>query len=538
MGANPHHYSKDASVVYRAYKHRDLEGLRRIDGDFAAAIWDEEKHEMHCIRDHFGQQPLFYFHNEHVFLYASSITLLTAHPAVYRKPNLQALASLSTDPNNNASKERTFFDGIKSVLPASVLTVSAKGIKQRSYWSPSEIIPEHSLSEEEHLSEIANRFTKTVASRIPERTPAFALLSGGLDSSAVVATAAKYLEQHNRKLRTLSAVKENPLATGLQEEESYIHCFSSNANIDMRLVRSADRGPFDNIESMMQNSSEPIVSSRHYLYSAFAEEISQAGGYTVLDGRFGELGPTANGTGIMLEWLLKGNWTTFWQELRATASVRNTTLWQVARTHILRVLLTQKMQPNTSATNQLLNEQFVKTHVDTNGPQAEKLKVNLRDHRAIQLQYLNNAQKTSRIVGFDGFKKIQIALPFLDRRLLELCVSAPASLKQHQGYNRYTVRAMLKNVLPEPIRLRTSKAPFSVDYNMRYTRQHKLALDYVSNIGSKDPVRAVVNVSLLEKWLNGTTMNNTGSTHNSQALHFVPSAIYTIAFLRQFSEFR
>ena len=535
LGGDSQRFKDDAALLHHVYKQRGIDGMHRVDGDFAAAIWDEDKREMHCVRDHFGQRPLFYVLNEQLFLFASDINLLLAHPNVQRKPNLQALASLNSDPAGKLAKDRTFFDGIKSVLPASVLSVSLNGIKQQSYWSVNSISIERGISEADRLCAIQDRFSTAVTSRIPSSTPAIALLSGGLDSSGIVAVAAKHLGEQDRKLVTLSAIKESRAATGLVEEESYIDCFSNIANIDLRLLRSSARGPFDNIESTMANSSEPMISSRHYLYTEFAEEVSKLGGYSVMDGRFGEYGLTYNGTGIMLEWLMRGRWVRLFHEIAATASVRDSNVWAIIRSQILRLLLKPSFQPQ--ATGNLINKEFVETYGAV-GTSAPPLKAKAFDHRALQLQYLSNAQKSSRVGGFEGYKKMHFCQPYLDRRLLEMCVSAPANLKQRNGYDRYLVRAILKNSLPESIRLRTTKAPFSVDYQQRYDRQLNVAKEFVNAIGSKDPVRNVVNVNLLEKLVARDDVRDGGRKRAHYAMHFVPSAIYSIAFLRQFSEFR
>jgi hypothetical protein len=122
----------------------------------------------------------------------------------------------------------------------------------------------------------------------------------------------------------------------------------------------------------------------------------------------------------------------------------------------------------------------------------------------------------------------------MDTRVLELCLSLPAELNVEGGYQRLLIRKALAGILPERIQWRTSKAPFSPDYFVRYNAQLGIAQDFVASIGGKDPVRSVVDVEHLK-----TVLQPVDPIAGSKAaLSQIPSTIYAINFLRQFSEFR
>jgi hypothetical protein len=104
----------------------------------------------------------------------------------------------------------------------------------------------------------------------------------------------------------------------------------------------------------------------------------------------------------------------------------------------------------------------------------------------------------------------------------------------HDGYPRYPIRGALEGILPPRIQWRTTKAPFSPDYFVRYNAQLGIAREFVAAIGPRDPVRSVIDVDRLEKVLLPVDPVK-GSV---AARDDVPLTLYMICFLRQFSEFR
>jgi asparagine synthase (glutamine-hydrolysing) len=126
------------------------------------------------------------------------------------------------------------------------------------------------------------------------------------------------------------------------------------------------------------------------------------------------------------------------------------------------------------------------------------------------------------------------ALPLLDKRVIEFCLSLPPNIGVRNGYHRYLLRGALDGLLPKRIQWRTDKTLFSPDYNLRYNSQLGLARALVASVGPNDPVRSIVDVDSLEKLLEPIDP----ATRNDMALGLIPRTIYMIRFLRQFSEFR
>jgi asparagine synthetase B (glutamine-hydrolysing) len=123
---------------------------------------------------------------------------------------------------------------------------------------------------------------------------------------------------------------------------------------------------------------------------------------------------------------------------------------------------------------------------------------------------------------------------FWDRRLLELCLALPATLKVRDGFRRYLCRKPFEDILPPRITWRRDKMPFSADYRRRYAAQRGRALEYVLSIRPSDPVREIVDVPRLARELSAPDSAVPYRHTNVE----IPNSIYLIHFLRQFPGFR
>jgi len=141
----------------------------------------------------------------------------------------------------------------------------------------------------------------------------------------------------------------------------------------------------------------------------------------------------------------------------------------------------------------------------------------------------NHATGRGQTVGL-----LPMSFPLLDKRILEFCLALPVSMDVRDGHHRYPIRAALNGVLPPRIQWRADKIPFSPDYFVRYNSQLGMALEFVAAIGPKDPVRRIVDVERLRRML----VPADTKTRFAPARDEIPSTLYLINFLRQFSEFR
>jgi len=175
----------DTEVVIRAYKQWGSDAVRRFNGMWAFAIFDAERDELFCSRDRFGIKP-FYFTTLHgQFLFASEIKALLAVRRELAVPNYDRLSRFLRA-NHSAESETTFFGPVSRLLPAHNLVVRRSGHRLERFWSyPTE--PLRDFDSARAAEQLRALLIDSLELRMRSDVPVGTLLSGGLDSSALVA---------------------------------------------------------------------------------------------------------------------------------------------------------------------------------------------------------------------------------------------------------------------------------------------------------------------------------------------------------------
>ena len=188
----------DTEVVLQAVDRWGREGVDRLEGMFAFAIWDEREKKLTLARDWLGQKSIYFAETELGWVFASEVKALLATGLVTPRVDLETLShymSLRYLPARG-----TLFEGISKAPPAHLLEVTAEGREFHRLWEP-EYEPKHSGSESDVIGELDALLEQVTAEHLMSEVPLGAFLSGGIDSSLVVAYAARALEE---PLRTFS----------------------------------------------------------------------------------------------------------------------------------------------------------------------------------------------------------------------------------------------------------------------------------------------------------------------------------------------
>jgi asparagine synthase (glutamine-hydrolysing) len=172
---------------------RDLAGA--LDGMFAFAVWDGPRRRLVLGRDRFGKKPLYYWHGGGSFVFGSEIKALRTHPAVHASFDESVLSEYLT--LGYVATPRTFYEGIFSVPPGHVLIVEegSEPVLER-YWAP-EVATDPADKLDLPYPQLVRRtrelLVQGVERRLVSDVPLGAFLSGGVDSSAIVAIMSKEL---------------------------------------------------------------------------------------------------------------------------------------------------------------------------------------------------------------------------------------------------------------------------------------------------------------------------------------------------------
>lgn len=186
------HSHGDAEVVLHAYLRDGAACFTRLDGMFAIAIWDRRDHSLLLARDRFGEKPLYYTHNERRLLFGSELKSLLQAPDCPRQINPEALRAYFT--YGYVPCPLSIFSGIRKLPPAHYLRYRDGQLHLQRYWQAS-LAPKSALDEAAAEDALAAHLQHAVSSRLVADVPFGAFLSGGLDSSVVVALMAQNLAQ-------------------------------------------------------------------------------------------------------------------------------------------------------------------------------------------------------------------------------------------------------------------------------------------------------------------------------------------------------
>ncbi len=189
------HSQSDTEVLLTSYIAWGADCLGHFNGIFAFAIWDSADQTLFMARDRLGVKPLFYSQMPHGLLFGSEMKAILAHPQMPHTVDRDGLAEIfALGPARTPG--HGVFKGLKELTAGQFLLYSPSGLRVRSYWR---------LESHEHPDDlkttqdtVRSLLDDTVQRQLIADVPVITLLSGGLDSSAVTALAARHFQQEGR----------------------------------------------------------------------------------------------------------------------------------------------------------------------------------------------------------------------------------------------------------------------------------------------------------------------------------------------------
>lgn len=189
--------SSDTEVVLHAHHEwgrRDPRtAVRELNGMFAYALWDVANRELLLIRDRLGIKPLYYYPTEHGVLFGSEPKAILANSIVERTidaDGLRRTLGFIADPHN------AVFRGMREVPPGYVVCVNRDGVQQLAYWQLTDT--GHTDDVPTTVRHVRELLEDAVRRQLISDVPLCTLLSGGLDSSALTALAARFTDERVR----------------------------------------------------------------------------------------------------------------------------------------------------------------------------------------------------------------------------------------------------------------------------------------------------------------------------------------------------
>ena len=192
----------DTEVILKAFAYYGSSIFKEFNGIFSFAIWNENKQELTLARDHFGIKPLYYTILNDTLVFASEIKAILNYPGFKTQVDKQGISELfGIGPAHTPGT--CVFKNIFEIKPAHYATFNKDGFKTFRYWKME--TKEHTDSFEETCNKVHYLLDDSIKRQLVSDVPLCAMLSGGVDSSIIVAYASKYLKANGMPpLTTLS----------------------------------------------------------------------------------------------------------------------------------------------------------------------------------------------------------------------------------------------------------------------------------------------------------------------------------------------
>ena len=478
----------DAGLILAAYRHWSRECPRYLLGDFAFLIWDVRKQTLFGARDALGARGLNYFINDRVALFSSEVATLLVHPAVHRQINDRKIAEFLTD--IPADEGATFYRDIQTLSPGHSIAVTPESITVRRFWSADPTTRIRYSKDSEYAEHYRALLVEAVRCRMRSTGPIGVSLSGGLDSAPIAGVLASLLPSvrpEQRGLRTYSYVFDRYTQC---DERRYFEPLIARYGMDATYVPCDDKWTFRDFPKWPGMKDMVFADAFAWLPDAVRHAASRDGVRLLFAGYFGD-------TLFLLGryWLAdilcrRTSWRTFVnpslrQVIRPDMSETKEQLFSLSPKSV-RLRYLSKRAKRLRTVYPCLHPALAKrTNLDGlvagNVAGASTCDDTFTDrvkllHLARTADGLAAARRQYHEYG------LELAQPFMDRRLVEFCLYVPADQLMRPGQDRVLARNALRGIVTEDIRLREGKTTFAPLFKTGIEKQARNVVeDLVTN---------------------------------------------------------
>lgn len=194
--------NSDSEVILHSYQQWGMEGLKKLEGIFSLALWDDKLHRLILMRDRLGVKPLFYGDSKHGLAFGSEIKAVLAANGIDTSLADQSISEYMW--YGNTYGNRTFYKGVHSLEPGHWIIAEKGQKKVEAWWHLEEWLnlPLKFKSKRDACELVGSALDKAVCRQLVSDVPIGIFLSGGVDSSAIAASA---VSQTNEVLHSYSA---------------------------------------------------------------------------------------------------------------------------------------------------------------------------------------------------------------------------------------------------------------------------------------------------------------------------------------------
>ena len=437
----------DTEVVLHGYLEWGEAVAERLNGMYAFAIWDDRDHKLVMVRDRMGIKPFSYYPTGDGVLFGSEPKAILANPLAAPAVTLDGLRELLVMVKTPG---HGFWDGMHEVEPGTVVTVGRSGIRTRRYWSL-ETRP-HTDDKETSIAHVRTLLDDIVRRQLVADVPRCTLLSGGLDSSAMTALAARQLGEVGETVRSFAVdfagQTENFVADELRgtPDTPYVHDVARTSGTEHQdIVLDSDQLADPEVRSKVIRARDlpagfgDMDASLYLLFKAIREHSTVALSGESADEVFGGylqfFDPEARKADTF-PWM-----TSFTRHFGDDASILDDGM---------NALLDLDGYIRDSYASAVMGIQRLDGESDFEFRMRQICHLHLT--RFVRV-LLDRKDRASMAVG------LEVRVPFCDHRLVEYVYNTPWSLKSFDGREKSLLREATADVLPRSVYDRV-KSPY------------------------------------------------------------------------------
>jgi asparagine synthase (glutamine-hydrolysing) len=496
----------DAQLLLLALERWDVGAADRLLGDFAFACFDMSRQRLLLARDALGQRPLFWARTPGLFGFASMPVGLHALASVEREADDRSLARyLASLP---LAGDSSFYRGIRRVEPGHVVEATPERIEPRRYWTPRPS-PLRLARFEEYVEAFRGELDGAVRRRLRGVDGVAAThLSGGWDSSAVTATAARLAPQ--TRIVALTAVPRGPQqapANRFADEGALAAATAAlYPNIEHVLVAHPDRSPLADLDRNLEAFGRPSFNPcNHVWLSGLRERARESGARILLTGEIGNWTISASPNTLLADYLRRGRWIAWLREAAAMTRSGRARLRGVLASSFgpwVPDALWRLTGPFSSAPDPArvtaLDPRWRAVLEDEQRAlgvgHARRPKDYFAYARQAFMTEMDFGQYRKGILGGWGIDKRDATA---DRRLVEFCLSLPLEMLLSEGKRRPLARAALADRLPAEVLDARGKGYQAADWHESLTRDRPAVRTLVDAIAADPRASEIVDVAWL-----------------------------------------
>ncbi len=486
----------DTEVILHLYEEEGPNAVNRLNGMFAFAIWDQNLKRLWVCRDRIGIKPLVYYWDGKHFTFASEIKALLTDPIISKELDYEALQLYLAF--NYVPAPYTIFKGIKKLEPGKYLLLQDGNAEIKTYWEPPDSIDQDiaSLPFKEQIEvfrePLYEGINDAVSSRMIADVPLGAFLSGGIDSSIIVALMAR---SSSRPVKTFSIGFKDD---AFYDETHYAREVSERYGTDHHEFKLSYKDMLDVLPDVISTFDEPFADSSAiptYIVSRETRKyvtvaLSGDGGDELFAGYRSYLGeywytrymqiPALFRQGL-IEKLIKalpdsrdGKILEFIRRMKKFIKATKGPFPE-------RVLSLKEVFPDEVRKNLLLNNNNRNGSQDPALGWIDKLLGCYNGDRINSILYsdLKDSLPGDMLTKVDWMSmknSLEVRVPLLDHRVVELAFRMKGSLKLNNGKTKYILKETFKDLLP-PSLYNRPKAGFEVPISRWLKTDLKFLID-------------------------------------------------------------